>query len=286
MVLADGTVRVVRRADARLFEPLGISFGVFGILSEVTLRCVPRFRLRLERSLRPFGSFLEAFAGLSAAHRYWSAIWIPSARQVVTWVADPTTRPPGGERRDQRFGLRNLAACWLSNRVGPGSTFVARDRVELVGDWHQILAPIADNALACHVNAHVRLPIELEVAVPVAEAEQTLLELDALFTRLRRFPAAPVGLRCGGAEPFRLSPCHRRDSLCITLFIGYDEPLLAAVPGMLARHRARSHWGKSVLLSPEYTTAQYQSWGEVVSLKQELDPQGIFSNGFTRHFGL
>jgi L-gulonolactone oxidase len=286
IVLADGSVRAVGRDDPRLLEFLGVSFGAFGILSEVTLRCVPRFRLSLERTLRPFGSFLESFAGLNAAHRYWSATWIPSAGQVLTWAADPTARPATRERRDQRFGLASLSACWVANRLGPAFYFRRREFPQVVGDWSDILTPIGENALARVVNDHLRLPIEAEATVPVDEAEETVLELDALFRREGRFPASPVGLRCGGAEALRLSPCHRRDSLWVSLFIGDDAPLLAQVPGILARHHARFHWGKTLLLSPEYTRAQYESWDEAVRLRRELDPQGIFSNAFTRRLGL
>jgi L-gulonolactone oxidase len=286
VVLADGSVRVVGRDDPRLLAILGISFGVFGILSEVTLRCVPRFRLRLEKTLQPFGSFLKAFVGLNVAHRYWSAIWIPSARQVMTWVADPTPQPPTRGRWDRRYGLANLSACWLCNRTRSDFFFRRRDFPDVVGDWNEILAPIGESAFAYRVRNHFRLPIEVEVAVPVQEAQETLLELDALFQRQKHFPAAPVGLRCGGAEELRLSPCYRRDALWIDLFIGDDPPLLAEVPRILARHRSRFHWGKNMLLPPEYTMAQYESWGDLVRLKSELDPHGIFSNAFSRRFGL
>jgi len=285
VILADGSVRVAGHDDPSLLTSLGISFGIFGIVSEVTLRCVPRFRLRIQKTSLPFKTFLAAIGVQNAAHRYWSAIWVPSVKRVVNWAADPTSRTPTKERRDQRFSTANLTAYWLSNRTGSALWFGTQGFPDVVGDWNEILAPIGENMSFRYVNDRLHLPIEVEVTVPIGEAEETLLELDALFQTEQHFPIAPVGLRCGGAEEMRLSPCFHRDALWISLFIADDEKLLTKVPAVLAKHHCRFHWSKNFLLSPEYTMAQYETRDDMIQLKRELDPQGIFSNAFSRRYG-
>jgi hypothetical protein len=122
--------------------------------------------------------------------------------------------------------------------------------------------------------------------VPVDDTEEALLALRGLFEKEGRFPAAPVGLRCGGAESFKLSACYGRDSLWISLFIRNDEQLLTKASCLLAEHHCRFHWGKNMSLPPEYSQAQYGAWEDIVRLKHELDPRSLFSNSFTRRFGL
>jgi nucleoside-diphosphate-sugar epimerase len=284
LVLADGSVRAIGREHS-LFDYVGVSFGVFGIVSEVTLRCEPRFQLRLEKSVVRFEDFQSHFECLNAEREYWAAVWIPSTRQVAVYAADRSSSAPTRARREERYCLANLARCWLSNRLGGDPIPRENSPAAVVGDWNEILAPIGDSGLACWANDHFRLPLEIEVAVPVGEAERVLGELSALFERARRFPSAPVGLRCGAAEGFKLSPCYRRDSLWITLFVG-DESLSRKASQLLARHGCRFHWGKNLSLPAEHVRAQYEAWPEVVRLKRELDPQGLFSNAFTRRFGL
>lgn len=284
LVLADGSVLAIGR-EHPLFDYVGVSFGLFGIVSEVTLRCVPRFRLRLEKRVVRFEDFQSHFKHFNAEREYWAAVWIPSSRHVIVYGADRTSSAPTRARREERYCLANLARCWLSNTLG-GDPFPPEDSGgPVVRDWNEILAPIGDNGLARWANDHFRLPLEIEVAVPIGNAEEVLGELAALFERNQRFPSAPVGLRCGAAEGFKLSPCYRQDSLWIALFVG-DESLCGEASRLLARHGCRFHWGKNHSLPAEHVRAQYEAWPEVVRLKRALDPQGLFSNAFTRRFGL
>jgi L-gulonolactone oxidase len=286
VIMADGSVRLIRRDDP-LFDYVGISFGLFGILSEVTLHCVPRFRLKLEKVIMRFEHFLANFERLNAEHEYWAAVWIPAAGHVLVYAADRTTQPSSGGRRDERYGFRNLTTCFIANRLGPNHFFKEKQFPRVViGDWNEILSPIGVSGLSNWVNNHLRLPIEIEVAVPVNDANEVLLALRNLFEKEGRFPTAPVGLRCGSAESFKLSPCYQQDSLWICIFIMNDERLLTEVSTILAEHHCRFHWSKNISLPPEYIQAQYEAWEDIVRLKHELDPHSLFSNHFTRQFGL
>ncbi len=287
LVLADGTLRLIHRED-ELFDYVGISFGIFGIISEVTLRCVPHFRLHLEKEIVSLAKFIHSLDEVNRRWRYLSAIWIPSAGNVLLYKAQPTEANKTGGKREQRFNLKNDSICMMCNRLPlPGLFPEKLFQESIVGDWDEILAPIGeDGRVSGYLKDNLKRPLEVEIAVPLANAACLLLELDKLFQAHRAFPSLPVGVRCGGKEDFLLSPCYKRDSLWLAFFMQNNARLLEQISNLVMNHHCRAHWGKSMWLREEYLKTQYERWNDILETKRQLDPEAIFSNAFTRRFGI
>ncbi len=287
IVLADGTTMRVDR-EHELFDYVGVSFGILGIISEVTFRCVPHFRLQLEKEIISLEKFMRTLEELNRRYRYFSGIWIPSAGNLLLYKAHPTELERTSAKRDHRYNLKNDSICVMCNRLALTGLF--KEKVfkrPIVGDWDEILAPIGeDSVVSQYLRDNLKLPMEVEISVPLEDAANILHELNELFQVAGVFPLLPIGVRCGGKEDFLLSPCYKRDSLWLAFFVQNNEHLLSRICSIVMRYHCRAHWGKNTGLPEEYLKTQYERWDDVVKAKRQLDPDTLFSNAFTHRFGI
>src|ERR1700691_4377801 len=101
LVLADGSV-VSCSADERpeLFSAARVSVGALGVLSSVTLQCVPAFTLAADERPMPLGEVGERFRAFSADNEHFEFYWFPYGKNALvkrnTRVAGPgpATMPP------------------------------------------------------------------------------------------------------------------------------------------------------------------------------------------------
>jgi len=89
------------------------SVGVLGIVSSVTLRCVPRFQLRRSVGARPLSAFLDGFGDWANSGEHVSASWLPWTDVVAVRSLDVCADGP------RRFGwLRQLSTTLDEVRCG------------------------------------------------------------------------------------------------------------------------------------------------------------------------
>ena len=98
LVLADGSV-VSCSATSRpeLFAAARIGLGALGVITAVTLRCVPSFTLLADERPVPVEEVLEQFDALAAANDHFEFYWFPYGRKAL--VKRNNRLSPGGVLR-------------------------------------------------------------------------------------------------------------------------------------------------------------------------------------------
>ncbi|HXT91928.1 MAG TPA: FAD-binding protein, partial [Trebonia sp.] len=84
LVLGDGSV-VDCSADERpdLFNAARVSVGALGVLSTVTLQCVPAFRLAADERPMPLGEVLDRFGEFAAGNDHFEFYWFPYGKNAL-----------------------------------------------------------------------------------------------------------------------------------------------------------------------------------------------------------
>ncbi len=301
VVRAGGSVVDLSRSSPE-FGAAVVSLGLLGIISTVTLRCVPAFTLRSRSYVANAADIFQRFDEYQRSAEFVDMLYFPAADKVEVLAIErtsdaPSTRctqpprptsPPGPVQRAVHSvalkALKGLAAVLLK-----APALQSRFARALVGTVYRTSTGRSDTVLAFNgTGPAVRSPgiiNDMEIAVPYADASAALTSLRDHFRRTGRYPLFPVHIRASAASDQWLSPAHNRQ-VCWIELCSYprNSPLFEDVQAVLSRFDVRFHWGKFTPHAVESVTGAYERWEDFSRLRAAWDPDGIFLNPYLAPF--
>ena len=101
-----------------MFAAARIGLGALGVITTVTLRCVPSFTLLADERPMPVEEVLEQFDALAAANDHFEFYWFPYGRKALVKrnnrLPGAGAAPPGAAQRGACVG------CSVRGRCRPG----------------------------------------------------------------------------------------------------------------------------------------------------------------------
>jgi L-gulonolactone oxidase len=279
VVRAEGGTDLLRAA--------AVSLGALGVLSEVTLRCVPAFVLHADERPMRLDEVLDGFDELMAGNDHAEFHWFPNTRVALT---KRNNRVPVDD--DPLPSWRG----WLDDELLANTVYGAVCRV---GRTLPALVP-AINRLATRTLSARRYTgrsdrvfcsprrvrfVEMEYALPRAAFREAFAELRRVLARLPFPVAVPVEVRVVAADECWLSTAYRRDSvyLAVHQYVGMPyRPYFAAVEEICTALDGRPHWGKLHGRDAAALRCAYPRLPRFTALRDELDPERRFANGYLR----
>lgn len=294
LVRGDGTVVRLGEGSGPPVEAAVVGLGALGVLSEVTLRCVPAFTLHAVEDVAPLDGVLEGLDAAVAAHDHYELYWFPHTERCLTKAntrregALPV-RPLPTWRRVLEDEVLTNAAYAVVNEVG-------RARPAWVPGLNRLATRVLSRREYDDVSPRVFATsrrvrfVECEYAVPRAALPAVLGELRAWVAR--RPDAAvqfPVEVRFAAADDVWLSTAYGRETAYVAVHQFHRSPAreyFRAFEAIALAHEGRPHWGKLHGLDADALAARYPRMGEVRALRDELDPARVFANRYrTRVLG-
>jgi FAD-linked oxidoreductase len=286
-VTADGCEVVASPAEnPELLAGGRIALGALGVLSEISLRLVPAFRLRLERGRMDLDDCLAQADALVAANRSFEFYWLPHTESVLTkkWnVTDAPVDEMGFGRWVSDVLLENAAfgaLCKLGRAMPSWCPSLSRFCASMLSHSEQVDASWSMLSTVRQVRFN-----EMEWSVPAARGADALREIKALIAR-REFPLMfPLEYRWVKGDDIWLSPDFGRDSVHISVhqFVGMPfERYFDAVQAICLNHGGRPHWGKVHSLKAPQLSRLYPRWDDFLALREKMDPQGRFLTPYLR----
>jgi L-gulono-1,4-lactone dehydrogenase len=281
LVAGDGTVHELSEGDE--LRAARVALGALGVITEVTLRCVPLYALHGLDAGAPLSDVLDRLDELAGATRHFEFYVFPHTDIALTRtneIVDEAPRPPGPGKRwaeDILFGNHALrAVCELAKR--------APSRI-----------PQINRAVARSFSKRVRVDrsdrifssprlvrfTEMEQAFPREAAAEVIPEI---LATLERYPVVfPIEVRFVAPDDALISPAGGRETVYTAVhnFVGMPwEAPLRAVQAIGDRHAARPHWGKRHFHTAETLAPRYPEWETFQRIREQLDPDGRFANDY------
>jgi FAD-linked oxidoreductase len=285
LVTADGRVRSLDgRTDAGIFHCARTALGVLGIITEVTLRCVPRFNLRAVEHSEPLDGLLDAFEAWTTSADHVAFSWLPWSDRVSARSLHVTTTAPtrGAGRRRYASTLQEVrcGVVGQAGRVRPGAVHWLTDRMTgRVGPR----APYVDASHRVFTFPQPVRFLAMEHALPLERVVPAVRELRGALRRYGHYSPYSILVRVGAADDAPLSPAYGRVTGYVNLTVprtaGYME-ILRTVEHVLREHDGRPHWAKAHTATAEVLAPRYPAWAAFRRVRAHLDPTGVFGNDY------
>ncbi|MDQ6748208.1 MAG: FAD-binding protein [Candidatus Dormibacteraeota bacterium] len=286
MILADGRVLDLSpERDLDAFRCAQVSLGALGIISTVTLQCVPRFVLRSVEDPRPLDEVLDRYAQMCESNQHFEFFWFPHTDRVQAIWNNPVEAPPAPRGRgsawvddilleNHLFGLVQRAGRWRNQWIPSLNRFATSvlSHAETT-DWsHRVFA-----------NPRLVRFVEMEYAIPRRHAVEAIRELRAMIDHSDMRISFPVEVRVGAGDDAVLSTAHGRETTYIAVHVFEGMPYeryFREVETIMNGFEGRPHWGKMHYQAAATLRTRYPRFDDFVALRNQLDPSGRFSNRY------
>jgi len=286
LVLADGAVlRCSPTTEADIFNAARVGLGALGVISTVTLLCVPLFNLRSVEEPRRLDDVLESFDQLAAANDHFEFFWFPHTDWVQAITNNRTSEPASPKSRmrsyiddivleNHVFGVIQRAGQARNNWIPGLARMTARtmSRIEVVDRSYRVFA-----------NERLVRFAEMEYAVPRANLLQAVREVRAMIDRTGLRISFPVEVRTVAADDIPLSPASGRETGYIAVHVYWRaafESFFREVEAIMNALEGRPHWGKLHFQTAETLRPRYPLWDSFAAVRDRLDPERRFGNAY------
>lgn len=286
LVLADGSlVRATSEERPELFELGRVGLGALGVITTMTLQCVPQFALHVVDEPMPLERVLDEVDELVDGNDHFEFFWFP---YTDTALSRRFHRFPG----NAEVRPKNRFAHWFDEAV---VTNVGWDALLRVATRRPGLVPRVNRFVSGSLSAREYTDLshrvfasrrdvrfnEGEYAFERARFREVFAELRSVVGRLDHPVAFPFECRFVAADDIPLAPTYRRQSAYIAFHQYHSmphQPFFDAVEDVFAAVEGRPHWGKMHRLGADELAVRYPRFGDFVALRDELDPTGVFTN--------
>ena len=286
LITAGGEpVDVTEASDPDLFAAGKVAMGTLGLMSQVTLKLVPRFALHRTVRIVPMDDLYDQIEPLSHQHRNFELLYLPGTGKAAMlthdiWTGPTGTRPPSTDEETLK-GLKDLRDQfgwfpWLRRRMSESliSTGVHEDTTDR--SW---------KLLSTSRNTRFN---EMEFHIPEANGLAALRDVIATMDK-RDQAYFPIEMRLIAPDPAWLSPFSGGTRMSIAIHAPAEEDFsffFSVFQPIFRRYGGRPHWGKLHDLTGADLRALYPRFDDFAALRRRMDPTGKFLNAFTaRLFG-
>jgi FAD-linked oxidoreductase len=286
LVLADGsTLDLSPDSDAETFKAAQVSLGALGVISTVTLQCVPAFTLHAVEAPGRLEEVLEGFDQLVGSNEYFEFYWFPHTDRCITKTNNRTDAPAKPKGR-----LRAWAEdIFIANTIFGMVARLGRSRPSMIPRLAKTVGAAIGRSeytdRSDHVFTSPRLVrfAEMEYAIPRSDAPAAVREVRRVIEERGFRISFPLECRVVAPDDIFLSPSHGRETtyIAVHVFQGMEhEPYFRAVEEVMRSFGGRPHWGKIHFQTHQTLRELYPAWGRFAAVRSRLDPHGRFANAY------
>ena len=287
LIDAEGVVHELSPADGDRFFAASLGLGCLGIISTVTLRVEPAFRLEERAWTLSFDEAVSQVDALVARHEHLKLWWVPHIDRVQVFAQNrsvqPVTRPSLRERWEASFAPRWLFAWVL---------FIGRLFPRLVPPLNWAMAASHFHTFRRVAPAHevFNIPMpprhdETEWGIPASRCAEAMTRLKALIEREKVWVNFVVEVRFVAADDVLLSPAYGRPSCQLGAYSARgsaDARYFKAFERLALSMEGRPHWGKVVTLGREALESNLPTLARFEAIWRQMDPNKRFTNAFVK----
>lgn len=269
-----------------LFKAAQVSLGALGIITEVTLQCIPAYKLELWNKQENLEQVLGSMMERNMDNRNFEFYCFPHSEKVWTKssnVADSQPDKSGIFNVLTEYVLENYAFKLLCEYA---RFFPSQNKA--VSKISAASIPNIKKVLHSHkVYATKRLVRfnEMEYNIPAETHGEVLKEVMKVASSQKYPVHFPIENRFVKADDIYMSPAYGRDSAYIACHMYNKKDCQAyfkALEDIFQAYGGRPHWGKMNTFTQKEVLAAYPEYETFMKHRAEQDPDQVFINAYLK----
>jgi len=282
----DGSILDISESkNSEFLAPSKVSLGALGIITSVTLQCVPAFNLKILEFTAKLPEIISRFEFEESNADFVEFFWFPHTELAEIKICNKTASPSSRTNRVSRFVndevLRNFGFNLINKFWLQFPNSVNRSVKSLIKENARSERIDASYKVFCS-KRRVKF-LEMEYSVPREYLFDAFREVQSVIERLS-FPVTfPVEIRTLCADDIPLSMASERETGFIAVHLynrAESKNFFHDVEKVMRRFHGRPHWGKIHNLDSMTLANLYPRWNEFTEARQALDPDGHFTNPY------
>ena len=286
LICADGSVvSCSAEEEPETFHAARVGLGALGVLSTVTLQCVPGYNLRAVEEPMRVDHVLEHVDEYVAENDHFEFYWVPHTGWALTKRNNRTNDEAAGRSRFGEFRDRVL----LENLAFGATARVGRLRPAWIPRLARILpstgrTEYVERSYRVFASPRYVHFYEMEYSIPRQHAVTAVSQLIDFVRTSGLQISFPVEVRFTAPDDIPLSTATGRESTYIAVHVYRGMPYeqyFRGVEAIMDKLDGRPHWGKLHYQSAATLAPKYPQWNQWQGVRRRLDPDGRFANAYT-----
>jgi L-gulonolactone oxidase len=286
LITADGeTLRCSPDEEPEVFHVARVGLGALGVVTRVTLQCVPAFTLRHVERRHRLADVLADLDRYVDANEHFEFYWLPHTDSCATIENNRTDEPAQVKSAYKRW----RAEVFYPNYFFGAVVAAGRAAPSLVPRLNAIVAGALGTTELIQRSDRVLISTrlvrfaEMEYAVPRARAREAVDGVREVVERRGLRVSFPIEVRFVAPDDIPLSTASGRDTCYVAVHMARGVPYeeyFRGVEAVMDGLDGRPHWGKLHFQTAATLAPRYPEWERFQAVRRKLDPEGRFSNAY------
>lgn len=287
IITAKGEIlEINENQNPELLDAARITMGSLGIITQMKIQLRPAYKLKYVAKKDNLDLVLGNLEEFKQNNRNFEFYWFPFTKTVQTKEMNITEEAPSknGISKWMNDILLENGVFWIISKKARFLPFLSKTAAK-ISAWG--VSGSTNTAWSHQVFATPRLVRfqEMEYNIPQEHFKTALQEIEELILQKNFRVHFPLECRWVKADNIWLSPAYQRESAYIAAHMYKGMPYHAyfeAIEEIFKKYNGRPHWGKMHTQTAESLALLYPKWNEFQTLRQELDPKGVFLNPYLK----
>lgn len=286
LVTADGEILPISKSEnARYFHACLVSLGTLGIIVKVTLKIIPSPIYEYKSDQIKFSILEKNLTQLIETNRHFEFYLFPYSDLVQIKTMNTSDQHPKSLRfhHFKNLLLENYLFFILSEvcRLFPKTCrFISKLSSKSVGR-----TSVAAHSHQLFATPRIVKFREIEYCIPLQHLLPAIQEIRECIEAKKHKVHFPIECRMVKADDVWLSPSYERESAYIAFHMYKGMPYedyFHDMEQIMKKYDGRPHWGKMHSRSNAELYSLYPMFADFLNIRKELDPQGLFLNGYLK----
>jgi len=294
LITPMGEKKIVLNSDND-FNIYAVGLGVLGIITKITLKCEPYFKLEVIEKKMSLYEIEANFDNLLKENDHFKFIWIPHTNDFMVWLGNRTKKEPSTNWT--KFKSYFFIGVIVNNLFHEFLLFIASFRRSLVPKINRLMSKIlipkynrsVYDAHWAFFLPHLLKQDVVEYAFNIKDTFRVFREVISMVEEKKIFVDTPIEVRFVKSDNYWLSPSSGFDSCWIGTKIHFPygkkpeyKEYFTQIDKILLKYSGRPHWGKQFRISSNDFKRVYPKWNDFWKYVDREDPNKILENGFIR----